>query len=444
MSGRETVQTLLRLITSSAEAAVAEYEAHGRDVPSLASTDVHPMDEAEDAVQLRKAIRVLEGACEQLCSMLAPPAHTIINRSQALDWACLNVAIQARVADVLADKPDGLDIEELSRAVNIHAGKLSHIMQLLATENIFTEVRPNVFANNRLSVYLQSTNGIASLAYCQSRYGPVAAAELFKNLTHPETGPSYSPNTSPYMTAVRNDGIEGTFFNWLIANPTERAKFGKAMVGLGNVMNSLSILHHYPWDQYSTVCDVGSGVGAFSVPLAKAFPNLKITLFDLEETIGQAKEHWRREVPEAIEQDRVTFVGGSFFEEIPAKNQDVYYLRNIIHNWPDAQAETIYRTVRKAMGPNSRLLIHDYVLPHTKQTKLEADQIELAPSPLLPNFGAGAIRTYNQDITMLLTYNSKERTLDESAAFASSFGLRLVKVWDLAEASVLEFCLNEA
>ncbi|EEB90836.1 hypothetical protein MPER_10909, partial [Moniliophthora perniciosa FA553] len=79
MSGRETVQTLLRLITSSAEAAVKEYEAHGHDVPSLTSTSIHPMDEAEDAVQLRKAVRVLEGACEQLCSMLAPPAHTIIN-----------------------------------------------------------------------------------------------------------------------------------------------------------------------------------------------------------------------------------------------------------------------------------------------------------------------------------------------------------------------------
>ncbi|KAK7037593.1 hypothetical protein VNI00_011085 [Paramarasmius palmivorus] len=421
MSGRETVQALLRLINDSAEAAVAEYEAYGHDVPGLDSTKVHPLDSAEDAVKLRKAIRVLEGACEQLCATLAPPAHTIINRSQALDWACLNVVIQARVADILADKPHGLDIEELSQAVNIHSGKLSHILRLLATENIFTEVRPNVFANNRLSVYLQSTNGISALAYCQSGYGPVAAIELYNNLTDPETGPSFSPNTSPYMAA----------------------KFGKAMVGLGNVMNTLSILHHYPWGQYSTVCDVGSGVGAFSMPLARAFPRLNITLFDLDETIEQAKEHWKRELPEAIEQSRVNFMAGSFFDELPARNQDIYYLRNIVHNWPDTQAENIYRTVRKAMGPNSRLLIHDYVLPHIKQTKVETDSVEVAPYPLLPNYGAGAIRAYNQDITMLLTYNSKERTLDESVKFARVFGLHLLKVWDLAEASVLEFCLDD-
>ncbi|KAK1217854.1 hypothetical protein PQX77_019474 [Marasmius sp. AFHP31] len=443
MSGRETVQALLRLINTASEDAMKAYEQHG-EVPALDSTSKHPLDVAEDAVALRKAVRILEGACEQLCDLLAPPAHTVINRAQALDWACIKVAIEARIADILSEHPEGLHIDELASLAQIDSQKLAHVLRLLATVNIFKEVKPDVFANNRISVYLQSNDGISALAYCQSEYGPRAGVNLFRDFKDPETANSWDPTKSPFMTTMAADGVKGTFFNWLIANPAKRAIFGRAMLGLGNVMNSLAILHHYPWSSIKTVCDVGSGVGAFSLPLAKMFPHLKITLFDLEATVAQAKEHWKQEFPEAVQESRVDFIAGDFFETLPATDQDVYYLRNIIHNWPDAEALKIMTTVRAAMGKNSRLLIHDYVLSHVKQTPLEHTQVETAPSPLLPNFGAGGIRSYNQDLTMLIMYNAKERNLDEFVAFASGLGLRLEKVWDLAEAAVLELMVADS
>lgn len=39
-----------------------------------------------------------------------------------------------------------------------------------------------------------------------------------------------------------------------------------------------------------------------------------------------------------------------------------------------------------------------------------------APEPMLPNFGAGKKRAFNMDITMLITCNTKERTLPEMIA----------------------------
>ena len=36
-----------------------------------------------------------------------------------------------------------------------------------------------------------------------------------------------------------------------------------------------------------------------------------------------------------------------------------------------------------------------------------------APKPLLPSYGAGAARTFLQDIAMLVLLNSQERTLDQ-------------------------------
>ncbi|KAJ8591335.1 hypothetical protein M405DRAFT_860673 [Rhizopogon salebrosus TDB-379] len=63
----------------------------------------------------------------------------------------------------------------------------------------------------------------------------------------------------------------------------------------------------------------------------------------------------------------------------------------------------------------------------------------VAPEPLLPNFGVGNMRMYQQDMSMLLLHNAKERTLQESLALSTAAGLKLEKVWDLAEACVLEF-----
>jgi hypothetical protein len=45
-------------------------------------------------------------------------------------------------------------------------------------------------------------------------------------------------------------------------------------------------------------------------------------------------------------------------------------------------------------------------------------KITQAPEPLLPNFGLGSMRGHYQDITMLLTFNARERTVDDVTGLA--------------------------
>ena len=78
-TNKAKLEALLKLINSAAQKAIAEYEKVGGDVPFIDSTEPHPMDNAIDQVTLRSAVRVLEGACAQLCATLAPPSHTIMN-----------------------------------------------------------------------------------------------------------------------------------------------------------------------------------------------------------------------------------------------------------------------------------------------------------------------------------------------------------------------------
>lgn len=75
------VEVLLGIINSSAREAMAAYKSSGHGVPSADSSTFHPLDLATDTLALRKAIRLLEGACDQLNTILAPPQHTVYNVS---------------------------------------------------------------------------------------------------------------------------------------------------------------------------------------------------------------------------------------------------------------------------------------------------------------------------------------------------------------------------
>ena len=86
---------------------------------------------------------------------------------------------------------------------------------------------------------------------------------------------------------------------------------------------------------------------------------------------------WAKDAPEALQNNQVEFVPLNFLEESPVQGQDVYYvctgsfgpvlvlmcaqLRNIIHNWPDAEAAVILKNTRNAMAPHSRLLIRAFL-----------------------------------------------------------------------------------
>lgn len=60
-------------------------------------------------------------------------------RAQNLDWLGLRVAVQVKIADILAEHPTGLHTDKLGELVNIDSAKLSRIMRLLASKHVFRE-----------------------------------------------------------------------------------------------------------------------------------------------------------------------------------------------------------------------------------------------------------------------------------------------------------------
>ncbi|KAL0562889.1 hypothetical protein V5O48_019189, partial [Marasmius crinis-equi] len=133
------IDALLGLIQSATRAAVTEYRKTGHGVPSPDDPFHHPLDSALDALALKKAIRVLEGACERLCTTLAQPMHTIANRSMPYEAPCMRLAVEKKIPDVLEGFPGGLHIESIAAKTSLDPGKLRQVLRLLATRGCFKE-----------------------------------------------------------------------------------------------------------------------------------------------------------------------------------------------------------------------------------------------------------------------------------------------------------------
>ncbi|GJE93466.1 O-methyltransferase [Phanerochaete sordida] len=431
---------LVELISSSVKEVIAAYNAAGRDVPSLESLDEGPLEiPATTPASLTQARQIIEAACAQLCVTVAQPGDCIVNKAFACtESACLQVAAGARIADLLEGKPEGLSVDELSKLSGVDRGKLGQVLRFLATKHVYREVRPNVYANNRLSVKLLTSDPVScNVGVCTDELFK-ATTSTWETLSDPEYGQSYDPSRSAFRK------VHGApLFEFYEQYDMKRERFSGAMVGWGNITDRGLLPQMYDWqalEQDAVICDVGGNNGHATLDLVKGYPKLKVVVQDLASLRPRWSELWSKELPSAIQEERTTFVPIDFFKGAPVKDCDVYYIRHILHDWPDASCVQILTNVKAAMKPTARVLIQEYVLQQTTREDAVIGN-DLAPEPLLPNYGNGRIRRYYQDITMLIGLNSKERTLQEFIDIGAQAGLTFVKLWDGGQTALVEFSL---
>ncbi|KAF7619366.1 hypothetical protein AFLA_000994 [Aspergillus flavus NRRL3357] len=102
--------------------------------------------------------------------------------------------------------------------------------------------------------------------------------------------------------------------------------------------------------------DVGGGHGHQCIQLIKKYPNLSgwLTLQDLPQAVDQ--------LPKI---DGVETMVHDIFQTQIVKGAKFYYLRRILHDYPDAQGIKILKNLRTVMAHDSQILIDEMVLPGT-------------------------------------------------------------------------------
>ncbi|KZT74220.1 S-adenosyl-L-methionine-dependent methyltransferase [Daedalea quercina L-15889] len=115
-----------------------------------------------------------------------------------------------------------------------------------------------------------------------------------------------------------------------------------------------------------------------------------------------------------------------FFTEQPVKGAAVYFLRYILHDWPDDARVGILSRLRDAMGADSRILVADAII----HPPLGSKHLRSAPAPLPANYGLANAYSGMLDMAMLALFNGCERTPEQLDTVADRAGLRIEKIWE--------------
>ena len=294
------------------------------------------------------------------------------------------VAAELGIADLLAE--GSKSIEELALASRSHAPSLYRMMRALASVGIFAETEERRFELTPMAELLKS-GAMRSFALMFNSDWSDRAWERF-------------------IDSVRTGGTAFEMAHgmpvsdWLEKNPRAADVFNEANA-VKAARSHRAIVDVHDFSGINTLTDVGGGLGALMAEVLSANPSMKGVVADVPSVINKTEEFIRSRGLE----DRCKTVECDFFKEIPA-GSDGYLMSHILHDWPDDQCEIILGNCRKAMKPESTLLVVEMIVPPGNQPSI---------AKLL-------------DLEMLVTTGGRERTEKEFKILLESSGFKLSRI----------------
>ncbi|KAF4965647.1 hypothetical protein FSARC_6584 [Fusarium sarcochroum] len=342
---------------------------------------------------------------------------------------CIGWLCHFDVLSCIPQPPESIAYAKVAAKAKVPLSQLQSVARMAMTAGFLWETRDGNLSHNTLSApFVTDVHMKTQLHYIFDQTVPLMAG--LKQATE-KWGDTLATNETSY-NIVHN--MDFSFFQYLKTRPDLNEGFhaymkSRAVSHTGS--NVEHLLDAFDWKSLgqAKVVDIGGSSGSTSIMLATAFPGLNLVIEDLPEPISNARSRVS-ELPEDVT-SRIEILEYDFFTPQPVKHADVYLFRTILHDWPDADAIKILQGAVEAMGPSSRLLIMDMVLPK-------------------PGSGSKTFEATlrQKDLTMIQTFNAKEREVEEWSALLTKADPRL-KVHAIerpagSELSVIEATLEEA
>ena len=271
----------------------------------------------------------------------------------ALIWGyrlsqAVHVVAKLGVADLIAESP--LSAVELAASTSSDAAALQRVLRALAAHGVLNEDKDGRFRLTELGQRLRS-DAPGSLRD--------VAVSLFRSPMWDAWGRlGESVRTGECAFRLAHDV---DIWEFRAAHPEDGRAFDNQMVAQTRAAAGM-ILGAYDFGAAKTVVDVGGGRGALLEAILQAYPESEGVLFDQPHVLNDVDLG-----------PRIRIVGGSFFESVPTGG-DLYLLKWILHDFDDAAASQILRTIRAACGSQARLLVierDDLTVPETTLSDLQ-------------------------------------------------------------------------
>jgi demethylsterigmatocystin 6-O-methyltransferase len=238
---------------------------------------------------------------------------------------------------------------------------LGHLLRAMASFGLISELTKTSFLANRTTRTFVNPHVSGAAPHISDLHFPVTQVlpQYLKDHGYQEMNDT---KDLPFQKAFNT---HLTPFEYLKTDPVQMKALGHVMV-LDGVQSWTSL---YPVEQEvagfkasgdaALLVDVGGGFGQHSVIFREKFPELagRVVVQDISSTLA----HLPPSRYAGIE-----FEEHDFFTEQPIRGAKYYYLRHIMHDWPDEDCVRILQNIIPAMGPESLILIDEVVLPGTK------------------------------------------------------------------------------
>jgi demethylsterigmatocystin 6-O-methyltransferase len=279
---------------------------------------------------------------------------------QPLRWSLVQIGIDLKIFTTLASTSSTMSTKDFVNKTGAAPTLMKHFLRSMSSFGFIEEPAKDTFRANRVTKAFANPHVEGAAPHISDIHAPV-------NLALPRWLKSHAyqdmNNTKdlPFHAAL---GTDLAPFDYLKKDPVQMKALGHVMV----LDATQSWTTSYPIekelgnfkaaDDSALLVDIGGGFGQHSVFFKDNFPHLegRIVVQDLPSTLAHIPSK-----PPGIE-----FQEYDFFLKQPVQGAKFYFLRHIMHDWPDQDCISILKNIVPAMGSDSLILIDEVVLPETK------------------------------------------------------------------------------
>ena len=314
--------------------------------------------------------------------------------------AVIYVAAKLGIADLLAEGPK--TAAELARLTDTHQPSLLRLMRALVALAICTEAPDGKFELTETGTRLaeKSERSVKAWVLVEDEMLRAGWGQLIESI---RTG-----KTAGELAGLGQERFER------LAETANASLFNEGMASFTRAALP-PLLAACEFSGISTLMDVGGGHGELMIAILRKYSSIHGIIFDLP----HCSEGARRNLAAAGVAERGEFIGGSFFESVPA-GADAIVLKSIIHDWNDERCERILQNCRRALKHGARLTVIDRIVPEKLEPK--ADHLAAVLS----------------DLNMLRWSGGCERTEGEHRELLNKSGFRVTRVVPAGRYSLIE------
>ncbi|KAL9454659.1 hypothetical protein AB3S75_010122 [Citrus x aurantiifolia] len=293
--------------------------------------------------------------------LLEAQAHVWNHIFNFINSMSLKCAVELGIPDIINKHGKPMTLNELVSALTINPSKtrcVYRLMRILIHSGFFAQQTLNSSRNNNdeeqcyvltnASKLLLKDNPLSVTPFLQAMLDPILLSPWLKLSTWFQ-----NDDPTPFDTAHGK-----SLWEYAGDEPKINNFFNEAMASDARLATRV-VIHKYKdvFEGLNSLVDVGGGTGTVAKAIAKAFPNLECTDFDLPHVVN------------GLESDlaNLKYVGGDMFEAIPPA--DAVLFKWILHDWNDEECVKILKKCKEAItsdGKKGKVIIIDMMRENKK------------------------------------------------------------------------------